>query len=165
MKYSYATTIKEPNNTITQISYQVDRVLHTNYITVPVVVKFKFGEKHRLFMLGGIYEAVALNFKIIEASVKHTITTYSFVGQFLTGRYVENNLSTGYLNRFDFGGMGGLGFDLPFNRNWSIGMDVRMAIGLINIPAKKSDYGFLSFGANSKNINFESGVRISYSIK
>jgi hypothetical protein len=46
----------------------------------------------------------------------------------------------------------------------TIGIDIRSAVGLTNIPKKYDKYGFQSFSETSKNISFETGLKLQYTL-
>ncbi|GHN00762.1 hypothetical protein WSM22_22510 [Cytophagales bacterium WSM2-2] len=151
LKYSYSSNDASGNYTS-----QFSRDLRINYLVIPVVAKYSL---RRFYFLGGLYSAIALNFDIKEASYSwHLKATGSET-------YGVSYLNSGYVNALDGGLTGGFGYEIPLQGHWSIAVDVRTSLGLVNIPAKYSDTGFLNFTANTKNINFETGLRVSYTLE
>jgi hypothetical protein len=152
------------NNTITKISYQFNRDLQLNYITLPAVFKYKVSRNERFYVVGGIYNAIAINFDIDNStSIKNSLTTNS--GQAILESYSTSTYTKAYANFFDCGLVGGFGLEWPLKNQWSVGIDLRGTMGVLSVPSKFEEHRFLSFSPTTKNINFEAGLRILRSIK
>jgi len=165
LKYSLNTSSVHSDNSITTISYQFNRDVRTDYLTIPTVLRYKIDRKERFYVLGGTYNAIALNLGVHNSTSLNNTKKLSPLGQLQQESISELTITNAYAHVFDFGLIGGFGFDWPLKNKWSVGIDVRGAMGLVNVPGKYEEAGFLSFSPKTKNINIETGLKLLYSMK
>jgi len=165
LKYSYNISSVNVNNSVTTISYQFNRDVRTNYLTIPTVLRYKIDRKERFYVLGGTYNAFALNLGVHNSTSINNTIMLSSSGQLQQQSRNELTFTSAYAHIFDFGIIGGFGFDWPLKNRWSVGIDIRGAMGLINVPGRYEEAGFLSFSPKTKNINIETGLKLLYSMK
>ncbi|MEX2567814.1 MAG: hypothetical protein WD431_17840 [Cyclobacteriaceae bacterium] len=77
----------------------------------------------------------------------------------------KSSTNDAYANHFDSGIITGFGLNLPLTKKMIIGIDIRSALGLIRVPENYDEYGFQGFRETSKNIGFESGLKVQYNLK
>jgi Outer membrane protein beta-barrel domain len=159
MKYEFKENTASSNNTITKLSYEFNRKIHLDYLTIPFVFRYKLEKSGRFYVSGGTYHAIAINFKIINSTSIVDREVVSSSGQPVTLSKETHTVTNAYADLFDSGLIGGFGMDWPM-RNWKVGIDFRGSVGLTRVPKKYDDVGFLSFGPNTRNINFEIGLKV-----
>jgi hypothetical protein len=145
------------NNGAVTDKITVKRDFRLNYLTAPVLIKYKLGAKKKYYLAAGAYTAYLLNGKISDVD-KRTIT-YGNIKQ----ESVEV-LTQGYAHHLDLGLTGGAGVELPINQKWSVAFDVRLNLGMVNVPADYTKYNFFSFSRTTKNINLETGLKFVRSL-
>jgi len=163
LKYKTSNTVVNDDNTTTKQNRRMTRTVHTNYITLPGVFKYTIGKKQRFYTVAGVYTAFGISskFKAWNYTVEER---YTSTGSPSTVSRAESSMNKSYVRVIDVGLVGGGGYEIPINEKWSMGIDVRMNIGLLNVPAKYDEVGYLTFSATTKNINIETGIKISYSL-
>lgn len=162
IKYTrYATSINADNSRA-ELSYQFNRNLRLDYLVVPVTIQYKLGRQERFYVLGGVYNAIAVNFLIKESLVATNEQFFDPAGQFSQGSTGNAINGAAYANIFDAGLVGGFGVNIPLANKMMIGIDIRSNVGMVSIPAKYEEQGFQSFKQSTKNINFETGLKIIY---
>lgn len=148
-----------------QYTYRFVRSINTDYISIPIVLKYSLDRKERFYIIGGIYDAFAIKTRIKDASI-YTTATYNLNTAYLPSRSQSVTRVTQINTRvFDCGLVGGAGFSLPLSSRFSIGLDARINVGLINVKGDSSTSGYLDFSANTKNINLETGLRAGYTLR
>jgi hypothetical protein len=165
LNYSFNASNVNADNSITKLSYQFNRDLRLDYLTIPVVFKYKIGKKERLYVLTGIYNAVALNFKIKHSTMTTNEEVLAPSGQQQTQTVSASALTKAYAGIFDSGLVGGFGIAWPLGDNFFIGIDLRTVVGLTSVPRKYEATGFQNFSDHTKNINIEAGLKVTYSMK
>lgn len=164
MKYNYYATTTNADNSTTDLTYQFNRNLRLDYIVVPATFQYMLDRKQRLYVLGGVYNAFAVNFLIKNSLVTSNEKTYNPAGQLTYETDARAVEETTYAKIFDAGLVGGFGVNVPLTEKIKIGLDIRTALGLINIPGKHEKHGFQSFSERTKNLSFETGVRLQYDL-
>jgi hypothetical protein len=165
LDYSLNASSVNADNSITKLSYQFNRDLRLDYLTIPVVFKYKIGKKERLYILAGVYNAVALSFKIKNSTMTTNEEVLAPSGQQQTQAVSASSLTKAYAGIFDSGLVGGFGIAWPLGDNFFIGIDIRTAVGLTSVPRKYEETGFQSFSDRTKNISIETGLKVTYSVK
>jgi len=165
LEYSVNTSSVNVDKSVTTISYQFNRDVRTDYLTIPTVLRYKIDRKERFYVLGGTYNAFALNLSVHNSTSINNKKTLSPSGQLLQEAIYEMTITNAYAHVIDFGLIGGFGFDWPLKNKWSVGIDVRSDMGLVNVPGRYEEAGFLSFSPKTKNINIETGLKLLYSMK
>lgn len=61
--------------------------------------------------------------------------------------------------------LNGFGVNLPLSEKITLGFDVRNATGLTNVSAKYEENRFQNFGETTRNISFETGLKLLYALK
>lgn len=163
LNYTTSNTFVNDDNTTTKQNRKMTRTVHTNYITLPGVFKYTLGKKQRFYALGGIYNAIGISSKA-KAWNYNVEEKYTSTGSPSTVNTAESSINKYYSRVIDVGLVGGGGYEIPINGKWSMGIDVRMNIGLLNVPARYNEFGYLTFSATTKNINIETGIKIFYSL-
>jgi hypothetical protein len=150
------------NNTTTKRQTELRCQLKSAYITLPVVFKYSIDKKQRFYLSGGIYTAYALKPKDFLCYQITYDKTYDSNGNVVSESIKTDSRERIFHHSIDIGLVGGGGVEVPLNNKWSAGIDVRINIGLVNVSGKYDEYGFMFFDRNSKNINIETGLRVSY---
>lgn len=147
----------------TQNTYSFRRSINTDYISIPVVVKYYVDRHQHFYVAAGIYDAFAVKTKIKDATSTHTTTTTLESGfpTFATSTYTWTAIDTRVI---DCGLVGGLGFNLPVSSRFSLGIDARVNVGMVNVKGNSSDASYLNFSSSTKNINLEAGLRAAYTL-
>lgn len=162
MEYNlHSTSINSDNNTV-KLFYQFNRNLRLDYISLPLTFQYKLDRKERFYVLAGIYNSIAINFLIKESLVTTNQQTFDSNGNYLSSSKSDIWTTDAFANRFDSGLLAGFGINLPLTTKMILGIDIRSAVGLIKVPKKYEDYGFQSFSETSKNISFETGLKLQY---
>jgi hypothetical protein len=146
----------------TRYEHKFNSNLRINYITVPVLCKYFLDKRQRFHILGGIYNAIVLSFKMATISTYESSTILEGDIETLSKAVLIPDKS--HIRTFDVGLVGGMGVALPLKRKWSVGIDTRVNTGLTSIPAKHAKYNFSYFSPNTRNINIETGVNIFYAL-
>jgi hypothetical protein len=145
-----------------QTAYRFARSIHTNYVAIPVVVKYYLGHKQRFYVAGGIYDAFAVKSKIKEASTSSaSIFASGGLPAYSTSYSTLSEIKTRVI---DCGLVGGVGFNLPVGTRFSVGIDARVNVGLIDVQGNSSASNYLNFNSSTKNINLETGLRAAYAL-
>jgi len=165
MKYSMYSTSINSDNATTKLSYQFNRNLRLDYIVIPVNFLYKLGRKERFYVLAGIYHSIATNFLIKTSLIAIEEQTFDSSGQLKTHAVSNSMHKDAYASIFDSGLVGGFGVNFPLTKKLMLGMDIRSAVGIISIPRKYEEYGFQGFNQTTKNINFETGLKLLYLLK
>lgn len=159
----YSTSINSHNNTV-ELSYQFKRNLRLDYISIPLTFQYKVGRKERFYVMAGIYNAVAINFLIKKSLVSVNQQTFDSYGNINTSGS-ETWTPDAYASLFDTGLLSGFGVNFPVTKKVTAGIDIRGTVGLIDIPKRYEEYGFQSFSETTKNISFETGLKLQYKLK
>lgn len=165
--YQMSTTEVNADQTVALIEYQFNRDLRLNYLVVPVTIQYKIGKagKERFYVLGGIYNSVAMSFLINESLVTVDKLIYTSSGEYIGQQKTERSDDTTYARLFDTGLVGGFGVNMPITEKLSLGVDIRSNLGLVNVPGKYEEHGFQDFDRDTKHINFETGVQVIYGLR
>lgn len=100
---------------------------HFDYLTLPVLARFTFGQKAHFFFNTGLFAGISTRqVEIREGTMKYpsqggTITYYK-----TTSHSIED------FNPIDFGLVGGIGIEVPLKKKWNISMEMRDNLGLIS---------------------------------
>lgn len=165
MAYSqHSTSTNSDNTEVTEQSYYFNRDLRLDYIVVPVTFQYKIDRNQRFYILGGIYNSFAVNFLIKNSLVTVNRKTYNASGELKTESESNAVDEKTYAKVFDAGLVGGFGVAIPISEKIKIGLDLRSSLGMINVAGKYNEYGFQSFSQNTKNINFETGLKLQYAL-
>jgi len=158
-------------NTQQRITY--DNTIHTNYIVMPVVAKYNLGRRERVFLLGGIYNALAVRSRGVFQGT--TETAYSQLGTINPGYNPDASYtpSSGYwqrdndlvTKRYDFGVTLGGGMQWPITGRIALGFDVRGNMGVLSLADASNAVTYYGFNKNARNLNIEAGVRLIYALK
>jgi hypothetical protein len=132
---------------------------------VPLTLHYSLDEKERFYVLGGIYSSVAVNFLIEESLVATDEQTFDSSGNWIGSSVSESWATDAYASLFDSGLLAGVGVNWPLTKRIITGIDIRTTVGLISIPRKYEEHGFQSFNKASKNISFETGLKLQYILK
>jgi len=165
LKYNLYSTSINPGNAMAKLSYQFNRNLRLDYIVIPVTVQYKLDRKERFYVLAGIYNSIAINFLIKNSLVVINEQTFDSTGQLTTNSITNLIQGDTYASIFDAGLVGDFGVNFPLAKKVMIGMDIRSSVGMVSIPGKYEEYGFQSFNQSTKNINFETGLKLLYLLK
>jgi len=165
VKYKLNSDTLHADNSHTNVAYQFNRNLRLDYITIPIVIKYKLDRKERFYVLGGVYNAFAIGFKLKNTTSILSQKDISASGGLMQESLGESQSNKAYAHIFDSGLIGGFGVQWPLKNKWSVGLELRGSLGLINVPARYDETGFVSFGPNTKNISFETGLKLQYSLK
>jgi hypothetical protein len=138
----FTSSTNSDNNTV-NLSYSFKRNLRLDYISIPITLRYELDKKNRFYVIAGIYNSFAVNFSINESL----------------------STTAAYASFFDSGLIAGIGFNFPLTKKMTIGLDMRSAVGMISIPKKYDEYGFQSFSSTSKNLSFETGLKLLYVLK
>ncbi len=165
-------TRQVPGQNVDQrITYE--STIHTNYIVMPVVAKYNLGDKERVFLLGGIYNALAVHssgvFHEATATGNPPLSTnnpgYDLNTNYIPSseyRQTNDDLAT---KRYDLGVTLGGGMQWPLTDLISLGFDVRGNMGLLSLADASNAVAYYGFDKNARNINIEAGVRLMYALK
>jgi hypothetical protein len=160
----HTTSINSDNNTV-KLSYQFNRNLRLDYISVPLTLQYKLDRKERFYVLAGIYNSIVVNFLIKESLVTANRQTSDSFGNNISSSEDKSWTTDAYASLFDSGLLAGIGVNLPLTKKMAIGLDIRSAVGLTNVPKRYKTYGFQSFSETTKNISFETGLKLQYILK
>jgi hypothetical protein len=160
----HTTSINSDNNTV-KLSYQFNRNLRLNYISVPLTLQYKLDRKERFYVSAGFYNSIVVDFLIKESFVVANRQTTDSFGNNISSSEGKSWTTDAYAGLFDSGLLAGMGVNLPLTKKMTIGLDVRMAVGLTNVPKRYKTYGFQSFSETTKNISFETGLKLQYILK
>jgi len=148
-----------------------DNTIHTNYIVMPIVAKYNLGKRERVFLLGGIYNALAVR----SRGVFHGATATPVLGTNNPTYNPGTNYSTNSeywqrnddlaTKRYDMGITLGGGMQWPITGLISLGFDVRGNMGLLALSKASDAASYYGFNSNARNINIEAGVRFMYALK
>lgn len=159
----HAITFSGENTIDTQ--YRFRRDMRMDYMTLPMTFQYSLGKKQRWYVVGGIYNAVGVSFLIRDSHVAVRERVFNTT----SGRMVSSSEQISiddktYSKRIDVGLIGGFGFQMPVSERILLGIDVRSLAALTNTPGRYPEYGFQGFGRQSRNISFETGLKIQYSL-
>lgn len=157
----HTTSINSDNNTV-KLSYQFDRNLRMSYLSIPFTFQYTLDKKERFYILAGIYNSVVVDFLIKESLVTTNRQTFDPSGTNVGTSEDKSWTKDAYADRFDSGLLAGTGINLPLAKKLIIGIEIRSALGLIDVPKRYKEYGFQSFSETSKNISFETGLKLQY---
>jgi hypothetical protein len=107
---------------------------HFHYLTIPLLLQIKTGEKVRPFFNIGPYVGYLLN----ESSVSES----SFTN-------IPTTTNSDYQKKLDGGLVTGLGIQLPCSRTVSISIEARNSLGLYNINKTTLNSGSVAIRTNS----------------
>jgi hypothetical protein len=143
-------------------SYRHVRSIKTNYISIPIVVRYYLGQKERFYVTAGVYDAFAVKTQIKNATTRNSIAW----GRDLPSSYTSSFMQWSEIKTrvVDCGLVGGAGFNLPLSARLSVGIDARVNVGLVNINGDSSKSSYVSFSTSAKNINLETGLRVGYAL-
>ncbi len=164
LNYRLNANAANANNTITKLNFQFNRDFRIDYLTVPTTFQYYLDRKERFYVLMGVYNSIALNFVILNSTSIENRQVVNTAGERLIEFRSTSTVRTAYASLFDSGLIGGIGIVWPLKDQWSVGIDFRSSVGLVSVPKKYKEVRFLSFSRKTKNINFETGLRILYSL-
>jgi hypothetical protein len=165
MDYHLHSTTSAENGSVVETDYRLNRNLRLDYITIPLTLQYKLGKQERFYILGGLYNAITVNFLLKETSMAYSRRTFNSSGAMETSTESKSWMMDAYANIFDFGLLAGFGVNWPLTQKMNLGIDIRSSLGLMSIPAKYEEYGFLNFSETAKNISFETGAKLQYILK
>ena len=111
------------------------RGTHTfDYITVPILARFTYGEKVNFFFNAGIFVGY-LNKQItrIEGS-----SSYVVGGESHYSTFSESTNYTYTYKRINLGLIGGIGIGVPVKKNWHFSLEARENVGVLDIRAESN---------------------------
>lgn len=155
LSYRYTTTYTDNNNREVMLSHHAKRDLRMNYVTLPVVFKYKLDKQERFYLAAGIYHAVAMDMKN-KTSYNKTVLATQGLEQISISEPTKF-----YANLFDAGVIVGAGVEWPIQNKWTIGFDVRGNLGVIQVPHDYEEHGFAGFNESTRNVNIESSLKIA----
>jgi len=162
IKYNLYSTFVNSDNSKAKLFYQFNRNLRLDYMVIPLTVQYKLGRKEQFYVLAGIYNAIAINFSIYNSLIVKDKQIFNLEGQLTTNSVSKMIHGNAYASMFDSGLVSGFGVNFPLAKRVVIGMDIRSSVGMVSIPRKYKEYGFQSFNQSTKNINFETGLKLQY---
>lgn len=160
----FSASIDSENNTVKK-SYQFNRDLRLDYISIPLVFQYTLDRKDRFYAVAGFYNSIAVQFLIKESLTATNTQTFGSSGSLIGSSESKNWTTDAYAGLFDAGLLAGIGINLPLTKKMVAGIDIRSAVGLINVPKKYEEYGFQSFSDTSKNISLETGIKLQYRLQ
>lgn len=160
----FTSSTNSDNNTV-NLSYSFKRNLRLDYISIPITLRYELDKKNRFYVIAGIYNSFAVNFSINESLVTVNRQTLDSSGNMKSMEESKFSTTAAYASFFDSGLIAGIGFNFPLTKKMTIGLDMRSAVGMISIPKKYDEYGFQSFSSTSKNLSFETGLKLLYVLK
>lgn len=154
-------SIMADNSEVLEQSYYFKRNFRLDYIVIPVTLQYSIDKNQRFYILGGIYNSFAVNFLI-----KNSLVTVNNITYHSSGEHTETVSSIlddkTYAKIFDSGLVAGFGVNILMTEKIKIGLDLRSSIGLVSIAGEYETHGFHSFSKQSKNISFETGLKLLY---
>lgn len=155
LSYNYRTTYTNTSSQEVELNHHARRDLRLNYLTLPVVFKYKLDAKERFYIAAGVYHAIAIDMKS-KAAYNKTVMVTEGVGQ----TSISEPLKL-YGGLFDAGLVAGAGVEWPLKNKWVVGADVRGNMGIVQVPRDYNEYGFTGFSESTRNINIETSLRIA----
>lgn len=155
LSYNYNTTFVNNSSQEVVLSHHARRDLRMNYLTLPVVFKYKLDKKERLYVAAGIYHAIAISMKN-KAAYNKTVLATGGLEEIFVSRSEKL-----YGKLFDAGFVAGWGVELPLKNQWTIGFDMRGNLGMFQVPQKYDKYGFAGFSELTRNVNIETSLSIA----
>jgi hypothetical protein len=107
---------------------------HFHYLTIPLLLQIKTGEKVKPFLNIGSYIGYLLNESAVSSSPFTSMSTTT---------------NTDYLKKLDAGLVTGVGIQLPCSRKVLISFEVRNNLGLYNINKTTLNSGSVAIRTNS----------------
>lgn len=107
---------------------------HYEYLKLPVLARFTYGEKVHFFFNTGIF------FSLLTKQTEYSEgTNYHMVGETIYSSSYKNTFSDiSNYKKFDFGVVGGLGIGVPVQKRWYFSLEARDNFGISNILLKNS---------------------------
>ncbi len=165
LEFKQFTSSTNSDNYTVNLSYSFKRNLRLDYISIPITLRYELDKKNRFYVIAGIYNSFAVNFLINESLVTVNRQTLDPSGNMKSMEESKFSTTAAYASLFDSGLIAGIGFSFPLTKKMTFGLDMRSAVGMINIPKNYGEYGFQSFSSTSKNISFETGLKLLYVLK
>lgn len=97
------------------------------YLTLPILARFSFGQKAHFFFNTGLFVGVSTKQR---ESVEGTMY-YPYAGGTAT-EYKSTSNSIPDFQPIDFGLVGGLGIEVPIKKKWNVSLEIRDNFGVIN---------------------------------
>nr|WP_294862668.1 outer membrane beta-barrel protein [uncultured Fluviicola sp.] len=108
---------------------------HFDYLTIPVLARFSYGEKVHFFFNTGVF------FSFLTKQTESTEGTYKNPFDDIYSNY----------NSLDFGVVGGVGIGVPVQKRWYLSLELRDNFGISNILYPNHYYG-RTLRTNSLNL-------------
>jgi len=120
-----------PGNT-----YTVDNKISLGYVTIPLLLKVRFGEKLKVYFNGGMYAAMLTNARCtgIAYSLYKSDVSYNY-----SKTTVYDNI-TAHIKSNDWGWSFGSGIQYPVCNKYNLDFEFRYNTGNSNIYSNKSNY-------------------------
>jgi len=162
--YSFSSSGIDSDNNSIDLFYKFNRELRLDYLTIPLTLQYKLDNRDRFYIIGGIYTAMALDLFIKESMVTIERNHYDPSGNFIRNSGSWHRMSISDINKYDAGIVAGFGLNFPLTSKLTAALDIRSAIGMINVPRRYDEFGFQSFSETARNIGLETGLRLQYNI-
>jgi hypothetical protein len=165
MQYHWSSSITKADGNTVNTSYDFNRNLRLDYLVIPLTFRQVLDKRERFYVLGGIYNSLAVKLLIKESLVATHKQTFDTNGSLIESSDSKIWTTAGKANVFDSGLVIGAGVNWPLSEKLFLGIDLRGAVGIINVPAKFQEHGFQGFSSTTKNITIETGAKIQYVFK
>jgi hypothetical protein len=151
--YSYSTNYSDIGTTQ---GGQGKGSAHFEYVKLPVLARFTYGQKVRFFFNVGAFFSILTNQRERTEG-----TNYMILGGNLIGSTYKNEFSNlSMYKKIDFGVVGGLGIGIPVKKRWYFSLEARDNFGINNILLKNS-YS-RSLRTNSLNLLVGVSYKLSF---
>lgn len=120
---------------------------HFDYLTIPVLARFSYGEKVHFFFNTGVF------FSFLTKQIEYAEgTNYHVIGMSIYSTDYNYKFSDDYNYKpLDFGAIGGVGLGVPIQKRWYFSLELRDNFGISNILYSNSYYG-RTLTTNSLNL-------------
>ncbi len=108
---------------------------HFDYLILPALARFTYGEKAHFFFNVGLYAGLVTRQTETIEGMMH----YPYAGETTTPYSYTSNSIPDY-SPIDFGAIGGIGVGIPIKKHWELSLEMRDNFGLLNVQ-KSTYYG------------------------
>lgn len=142
------------------IANKVDSKVELDYMTIPVNLKFSFGNPITFYFDFGLYTGFKVNALVHGTAIRK----YSSSSSYTLQKININDAVEGYYHDVDFGYQTGLGFQFPFRKNlkFDLGMVYSASFSPIINKTDENTSGYFYDDVSIKNgtISFQLGLQI-----